>query len=611
MNDTDLPAILSMHNIHASYGARRALRGVDFILRAGEIHALVGEHGAGKSTLVNLLCGTVRKETGEVWFRGERLDSLTSKEAAARGIAIIPQTLSVIANFNAAENIFAGRTRRNALGIVRKAEMLREVQSLADRLGLPLSVTTPLARLSRAEQQSVELMRIVSIDPQVAIFDEVSSRFTPEEMEAIYRILFEFKAAGKGIIYISHDMDEIFRFADRVTILRGGVRTATEQIKDLDQGKLIQLANSFVLSRQELERDNLQLFYLKKYNDSIIQSMPVGIVILDPDGRVYLINAVALEILGVEAEGIQRAAIASIIAHGSPSTAAELEEAMVGREKRSWDELAYGAGKFLRVSLFPFRDDNREFIGTIILIQDVTKDRSFKEYWLRTERIASTAQLAAGVAHEINNPLGIVANYVELLKARGLDEYASEKLAKMEREIKRIKGIVGSLLSFSQVRARASQRIDVVKIADEVLELLNHQLSRQGIAVRRSYRASEQLVLGDENWIKQLLFNLLINGMEAIDGEGTIEIEIWNDAEGGIGYLCVRDDGCGIPQDIIGRIFDPFFTTKLTTKNAGLGLTVCHDIVENHGGVITCESVRGWTSFTIRLPLCAPDPVSP
>jgi two-component system sensor histidine kinase AtoS len=256
------------------------------------------------------------------------------------------------------------------------------------------------------------------------------------------------------------------------------------------------------------------------------------------------------------------------------------------------------------VSLFPFRDDDYSSFGTIILMEDVSRARYLDDYVLRAEKISSTAELAAGVAHEINNPLGIVQNYVELLKLKELDADARVKLTKIENEVTRIEKIIGSLLSFSKFTEVSFHDVDLAEILEDVILLLEHRLTEKNIAVTRETRRGRAIILGDENKLKQLLINLFANSIEAVAQGGRIGAELAVDEETKTAEIAITDNGCGIPAEIASRIYDPFFSTKKSKKNAGLGLSISQRIVELHNGMISCES-QPWhsTRFSVRFPL--------
>ncbi len=592
--------ILKMQDIHVFYGNIHALKGVDFDLYRGEIHALVGEHRAGKSTLVKLLSGAKTKDRGEIIFRGKKIDSFTPLSAIKNKIGMVYQNINIIPSLNAIENIFAGQMIKKWYGPLDHSAMLYKATKLFEQLNVNIDLEVPLRDLSQGEQQMVELARVLSFDPELIILDEISNKLTPLEMENIYKIIFEFKKQGRTIIYISHNMDEIFRFADRVTILKDGHRRGTEEIGDLDKIKLIELTYSFVMSREKLEKSNLNLYFVKKYNENIIKNLPVGVIILDSENKVYLINFAATNILELEHSRITRKAIEHLFKPEELENTEEILDSIHDKKKNVWEGISFKKDKILKITVFPFRDNDYTFLGTIVLVEDISKDYYFKNYLLRTEKIASVAELAAGVAHEINNPLGIISNYIELLKIKKLDKDGKNKLQKIEKELKRIGEIIGSLLSFAKFKEIPNKTVNIKETLEEVIILLNHKINEKRIKLKTFFDKKPAIIIGDENRIKQLFINLIVNSIEAVLEGGEIQIEISTNKE--FVEISITDNGYGIPEEIIQQIFDPFFSTKAGKNNTGLGLSICQHIVEAHNGVITCKS-DSQTTFNVRFPL--------
>ena len=606
MTAHDAP-ILQMKDIYVSYGPYQTLRGVDFDLHRGEIHGLVGEHRAGKSTLIKVLGGAVQKERGRILLNEIPVDFFTPKMAIQHKIGVMYQHVNLPLAVNAIEYVFAGRELTHWYGTLDQPGMRKSVDAMFARLGVSIQPDIPLELLPEAKQLMVELVRVLSLEAEILIFDEISGRLTPAEMEIIYKLLAELKQEGKSVIYISHNMDEIFEFADRVTILRNGCRVGTEQVRDLDKVKLMKLTYSFMRSREELESDNRELFLLKKYNENIIKNLPEGVIILDPHNHIYIMNYAAIRILELEHIDVSNQDVANILNPDVITRAEDILDKIRQREEYTWEELEYGCETILKVYLFPFKDEDYKFLGTIIIIEDVSKELYFNEYLSRTEKIATIAELAAGVAHEINNPLGIIQNYVAILRDKSADTHDIEKFNKVENELHRIVEIIDTLLSFSKPRKLPMTRTNLIDVLDETILLLNHKFKEKQVNVTWDPDTEDVLILGDENRLKQVFMNLMINSIEAVLHDGQIEITVDVHRDDGYrddGYVEVgiTDDGYGIPEDTLKKIFDPFFTTKAGKKNSGLGLSICQHIIESHQGLLTCSSAER-TTFSIRFPL--------
>jgi len=596
--------VLLLKNIHVNYGSLQALKGVDFDLKAGEVHALVGEHRAGKSTLIKVLSGAINKSQGEIFLNGKQYPTLSPKVAIQARIATIYQDVNIVSTLNAAEFIFAGRMKTFSLGILNKSAMEREARRLFSRYGIELDVNLPLCLLPEDKQLMVELIKAVSIDPDIIIFDEISNKLTPEEMETVYQILFDYKRQGKSVIYISHNLDEIFEIADRVTVLKNGRRLGTEGVNDLDRIKLMKMTYSFVMSREELNKSNRELYFFKKYNETIIRNIPVGVIILDEHNQVYLVNYAAIKITQLEDYEYSGIPMDRLFDSELMPVAHDIYQTINERRENKWEDVPDGRGALLRISCYPFKDEDYKFLGTIVLVEDISKDRYFEDYFVRTEKISSVAELAAGVAHEINNPIGICLNYIELLNRKVTDKGNREKITKVESELHRIAEVIESLLSFSRIKKVTRQRVYLNKLIDEVVILMEHMLNNKSIDLKVQHFPSEIYVLGDENHLKQVLINLIKNSIESILQAGHISIETEMCKADHTVEVRIIDDGDGIPDEMKSRIFDPFVSTKLSKQNTGLGLSICQHIMEAHDGLIECRDAE-YTTMVLRFPLPA------
>jgi len=199
-----------------------ALEGVSFDLMPGECHAICGENGAGKSTLMKLLSGVLTDYDGAILVRGEPVRFRRTRDAEAAGIAIIHQELNLVEQLSAAANIFLGRERQTALGLLDDAAMEREAAILLAELECPVDPRTPAGSLRVGDQQLLEIAKAVSLASDVLIMDEPTSALTDAEVARLDRVIARLRGRGVTILYISHKMDEVFRLADRITVLRDG-----------------------------------------------------------------------------------------------------------------------------------------------------------------------------------------------------------------------------------------------------------------------------------------------------------------------------------------------------------------------------------------------------
>jgi ABC-type sugar transport system ATPase subunit len=214
--------IVAFRGIGKRFPGVVALDGVSFDLAAGECHAICGENGAGKSTLMKLLSGVITDYDGELVVRGETARFAGTRDAEAAGIAIIHQELNLVEQLSAAANIFLGRERRTPFGLLDDAGMDREAAALLAELDCPLDPRTPAGSLRVGDQQLLEIAKALSLRSDVLIMDEPTSALTEAEASRLDRVIARLRARGVTILYISHKMDEVFRLADRITVLRDG-----------------------------------------------------------------------------------------------------------------------------------------------------------------------------------------------------------------------------------------------------------------------------------------------------------------------------------------------------------------------------------------------------
>ncbi len=228
--------------------------------------------------------------------------------------------------------------------------------------------------------------------------------------------------------------------------------------------------------------------------------------------------------------------------------------------------------------------------------------RSAQQQLVQSEKLAALGEMSAKIAHEVNNPLGIIKNYVLLLRRAcdGNDE-AHKHVSIVGEEIDRIAHIVRQLLEFHRPNAIAYEPVDVAEVIDSVLELWEHQLSSVGIDLVRDYADDCLPVSGSAENLKQVFLNLIINARDVMIQGGTLKIEVARQDNNLVARFI--DNGPGIPPEIIPRVFDPFFTTKEQGKGTGLGLSVCYGIIKSHGGSITFRNMNPGSCFEIQLPM--------
>ena len=233
------PVILEMKGIVKSFGPVKALKGVDFDLRAGEVHALMGENGAGKSTLMKVLTGIHKPNEGTIHYNGKQVEYSKPKEAMDDGIVIVHQELNMMNDLTVAQNIFIGREEISQGFFIDDNAANKKAKELFNLLKLDINPQEKVGHLTVGKQQMVEIAKALSMDAKVIVFDEPTAALTESEINELFVIIDDLRQKGVGITYISHRMDEIARITDRVTVMRDGEYVGTVNTKDTTKDEII------------------------------------------------------------------------------------------------------------------------------------------------------------------------------------------------------------------------------------------------------------------------------------------------------------------------------------------------------------------------------------
>lgn len=235
------PYVLEARGISKSFPGVQALDSVDLGLRHGEIHAVVGENGAGKSTLMKIFDGIYQPDAGEILLDGRPVSIETPRKAILLGLSMVHQEPRLGAPLSIAENIFMGRLPTKRRGVVDWPRVRADAREIMASLGLDLDPRTPVFHLSIAHRQLVQIAKAISYNTRVIILDEPSASITPVELETLFGVILRLKQRGIALIYISHRIDEVFRIADNVTVLKDGRRVSTLPLTRIDKAGLVAL----------------------------------------------------------------------------------------------------------------------------------------------------------------------------------------------------------------------------------------------------------------------------------------------------------------------------------------------------------------------------------
>jgi PAS domain S-box-containing protein len=391
-------------------------------------------------------------------------------------------------------------------------------------------------------------------------------------------------------------------------------------------GMNLTLANQADASTQKLFETNRKLKNLLEYHHCVLSSFKTGVIVARKDGTVRTFNAGARQITGqIEAEMAERhledlpenlslvaAALKRTLREGKTFVQDHLEIKSTRSEK---------VPVTLETSLL--KAGNGEVIGAIATIKDMTLLRQMETQLLRAERFSALGEMAAGVAHEIKNPLNAIMGFSKRLSAKVAEPSLKKYADIIAEEVVRMDSIVNDVLDYSRTDHVDKKSADLHRILDETVAFLDEKLEKACVHVQKDFQSRLPAVPMDVTKIRQVVLNLVLNAMQAMPAGGTIIVKtklieglapelIQGKGEGAVfqqlflqqkmAAISVSDRGCGIAKENLSKLFHPFFTTKIT--GTGLGLSICHKIIASHGGALDVESEVGkGSTFTFYLPI--------
>jgi signal transduction histidine kinase len=446
----------------------------------------------------------------------------------------------------------------------------------------------------------------------------ISVRRTISELDLTY--YFPCRVRGRTIAYLGLSRTDKGDFlssddVELLTTLAGYVSIAVENTR---------LYSSLQRKVGEYER-------LKEFSENIVESINVGILAADLNDCVESWNTQIERLTGIPRDAAlgrplselfpvelcevfdqagRQAGVQNIYKFVLPAAAANGH----GHGKTNGNGNGNGNGNWsgkprvpaahiLNLAIAPLVSKDGQQIGRLIIFDDITDRDELERRLVQADKLSSIGLLAAGVAHEVNTPLAVISTYAQMLaKQISEDEQKSKLLDKIAKQTFRASEIVNSLLSFSRTSPTEFVEVDVIKVIQEALSLVDHQLKKSAIQVKLDAPPMLPAVKGNAGKLQQVFLNLFLNARDAMDAGGTLTVHAWS--ENGFARIDVADNGQGIAPEHLERIYDPFFTTKAALKGTGLGLSVTYGIVREHGGSIEVESHPGAGSrFRVELPL--------
>lgn len=339
---------------------------------------------------------------------------------------------------------------------------------------------------------------------------------------------------------------------------------------------------------------------------SVFQSVSEAIFVIDREGRIVFLNEAARETLGISRRNpLSKPLLAYIADH----RLFELLEKGLREQNRVIDqeiETRHPKQRVLKVNMLPYKLDEGGEFGTILILRDVTAEKHRQAESFQSEKLDALATLAAGVAHEIGNPLNSLALHMQLMEreiqhlSKKSRQNLMETLEVAKGEINRLDEIVRRFLGAIRPHQPDYKEANINTIVESVLDFMYFEVSGQDIAIEKQYDSRIPLVMMDEAEMKQAFFNIIKNAIQAMPRGGVLRVS--TGLRGSRVEVSFSDNGVGIPKDKLRRVFDPYYTTK--EGGSGLGLMIVHKIIKDHAGAVELTSEEGeGTTVTVALPL--------
>lgn len=349
-----------------------------------------------------------------------------------------------------------------------------------------------------------------------------------------------------------------------------------------------------------------QLIYSKELLQSLFDGITDEVILMGKDLKVKMVNKAYLKRYNLDMiEVIDNPCFKLHSGHACPFPNCGAQKVLETGKPRT-EEVSSATGEIFLMHFYPVLNEEGQVESIVRYSRDITDQKQIEQQIQKTDKLASLGQLAAGVAHEINNPLGVILCYTDLLKRQvSHDPQSLSDVHTIEKHVLNCKRIVSDLLKFARSDSTEKSPASLNETIMDVVSMVSHQFNHDKIDIQLDLDSKLPLISMDTDKMKQVFLNLLMNSQQAIIGRGIIRIESSYLRGSGQARVVIWDNGKGIPHEIQHKVFDPFFSTKEAGQGNGLGLSVSYGIIKEHHGEIQISSEPGsWTQFTVFLPAC-------
>lgn len=582
------------------------LNGVDFHVAPGEMHALVGKHNEGKSTFGKILSGALKPRAGKIVVSGRAFSSLSPRCARDIGIEYVGGDAMIYPELTVADNLLSGTaTWRRQFSFWQGA--LDDINVWIQENGIQLPYEQTMTKLRKDDWVFVEILNRLYRRPKLLILDEMLEQLRPVRFREAMRIIREQRNHGMALLWITHRIEEALEHSDRVTVLRQGRILFSDKPGNLDRVSLLRLSYAD-LGEQEGEEIRREQFYeLINLMEAVMRDMPVAVVAVDLAGRVRFANNSGKKMFSASLSSGE-IPLKEFFGDENRHLLACFDE-VVEKADSVWlsqsANLLQGRNRLVDLRIRTVQENDVR-IGTILIIEDVTEREELRQGLAFSENLASVGLLAAGVAHEVNDPLAIISNYLGFIRHETGNEQIVSAANLAQEETIRIRQIVDNLIAFSGNAESVVKTVDLCDLIRDLTQLLRFHIQGRTIRFVLDLPGHPLLIRANLEEMRQVFLNLFKNSFDAIAQGGEIRVNARADeAEGEpLATVVLSDDGPGIQLENPNDVFKPFVTTKKGKgKHQGLGLAIVYGIVEKYNGSIQARNLPvSGCEFTLRFP---------
>ena len=616
MDSNNKKALLYLQDISLKFKEKVILDKINLKINESEVHAIVGEHGAGKSSLCYIISGLLIPNSGNITFNHTSQHSLTQTRANQLGIELVPQNTATLNNLTVAENLFINKKIANTFTLFQKEKYFLAADSYLRKYGFDIDSSEYLANLNTSDQAVVDVLKHIYSKPKLLILDEALVKLSASTLQKMLKVISDEKKRGTSIIFVTHRIDDIYNIADKVSVIKNGEILITDSVENIDKINLIKIAYTQITNKGGDDDFTKEFYQLLKYNEAILKRLPVNLIVIDREEKIKLINEYARQYFKIDEKPFSyNTPLKEIFKKGNQVVLNKIHEAIQENLTKIYYNVPIifaGETTVNIIKTYPIFDGSA-LIGNIIIIEDVTEQEKLREQVNLSEKLASIGLLAAGVAHEINNPLEIIYNYISRLKRNTSNTKNSNTLKNLEEEINSIALIVSNLIAFSSDSKRIGDTLEpnenifeLDTVLSTILNLIKHTARDKKIKIGYFPESVKMPIKANKTEIKQLILNLIKNSFEAMPDGGELVIrtrELWHGGSREIEIIFV-DTGCGIQENNPHDILLPFYSTKNGKgHNLGLGLSVSYGIIKRYNGSITYRNLeKSGCEFKITIP---------